>query len=301
MSRKTIGLVAAPPTGFRDDGSIALDVVAPLAAHLQRQGIVGVFVNGTTGESMSLSTEEREQLAIAWRNACPAGMKMFVHIGHNCLEDARRLARHAQNIGADAVAALAPGFFKPSGISGLVEWCAQLAAAAPKLPFYFYHIPCMNGVQPSMSAFLERASERIPNLAGVKFTFEALNDFFEAMRLQNGRFDLLWGRDEMLLGALAMGAVGGVGSTYNIAAPLYLDLMAAYARGDNATARDLQAKAIAMINGMIATGNFFSALKFVLRSQGVPIAPRVRLPLAALPGEAFATLIRSVDFPMMSG
>ena len=182
----TKGLIAAPPTGFRADGGIDLGVVAPLAEHLQRQGVVGVFVNGTTGEGMSLSTEEREQLAAEWRQQLPAGMRLFVHVGHNSLAECQRLARHAQSIRADAIAAIAPSFFKPGGVAGLVEWCAPIAAAAPNLPFYFYHMPSMSGVQVSVSEFLPRAAERIPNLAGVKFTHEALADY-QAARREIGR------------------------------------------------------------------------------------------------------------------
>ncbi len=287
---KTQGLIAAPPTGFRADGGIDLGVVAPLARHLQRQSVVGVFVNGTTGEGMSLSTEEREQLAAEWRKELPAGLKLFVHVGHNSQAECKRLARHAQAIGADAIGAIAPGFFKPAGITGLVEWCAPIAAAAPGLPFYFYHMPSMNGVNASMAEFLPWAAERIPNLAGIKFTHEAMGDYLAARRMEGGRFDVLWGRDEMLLGALAMGAEGGVGSTYNAIAPLYLKLIEAFHRGDMATARDLQSQSIAFIDSLVATGNFFAALKAVLRAQGVPITPAVRLPLAPVDEKKLACL-----------
>ncbi len=292
MRIKTTGLIAAPPTGFRADGSIDLGVVAPLAEHLRRQGVVGVFVNGTTGEGMSLTTEEREQLAAEWRRVLPAGMRLFVHAGHNSLGEASRLARHAQAIGADAVAAIAPSFFKPAGTDGLIEWCAPVAAAAPELPFYFYHMPSMSGVNADIAEFLARAAERIPNLAGVKFTHEAMGDYLAALRVDGGRFDVLWGRDEMLLGALAMGAEGGVGSTYNVMAPLYLKLIAAFQRGDLATARDLQAESVAFINRLVATGNFFAALKAVVRSQGVPITPAVRLPLTPVAEEKLAGIER---------
>ena len=291
---KTQGLIAAPPTAFRADGGIDLGVVAPLARHLQRQGVVGVFVNGTTGEGMSLSTEEREQLAAEWRKELPAGMKLFVHVGHNSLAECQRLARHAQAIGADAIAAIAPGFFKPVGVAGLVEWCAPVAAAASELPFYFYHMPSMSGVNVSIADFLPQAAKRIPNLAGIKFTHEAMGDYMAAQRVDGGRFDVLWGRDEMLLGALAMGAEGGVGSTYNVIAPLYLKLIEAFRRGDMATARDLQSQSIAFIDSLVATGNFFAALKAVLRSQGVPITPAVRLPLAPVPEE------KVVAFPSLT-
>ena len=279
MRMRTQGLIAAPPTPFCADGGIDPTVVAPMADHLRRQGVVGVFVNGTTGEGMSLSTGEREQMAAEWRRVLPAGIKLVVHAGHLAQEESKRLARHAQEIGADAVAVMAPGFFKPAGVAGLVDWCAPIAAAAPALPFYFYHMPSMNGMNVGMTDFLWEAAGRIPNLAGIKFTHEAMDDYMTALRLDGGRFDVLWGRDEMLLGALAMGAEGGVGSTYNAIAPLYLKLIEAFRRGDWREARVLQAQSIAFINSLVATGNFFAALKAVMRSQGVPITSVVRPPL----------------------
>jgi dihydrodipicolinate synthase/N-acetylneuraminate lyase len=284
-AEKTIGLVAAPPTGFRGDGEVDLDVIEPMAEHLRREGVAGVFVNGTTGEGASLSVEERERTAERWRKVLPAGMKMFVHVGHNSLPDAQRLARHARGIGADAVAAIAPGFFKPMGIEGVTEWCQAIADGVPGLPFYFYHMPERSGLSLSCARFLEHAGPRIPNLAGVKFTFEALGDYQEALELEQGRYDLLFGRDQMLLCALACGAQGGVGSTYNIAAPLYLKLMDAFRRGDLPAARELQSRSIRLINALAATGNFFMGLKAMLKAQGVPIHPRVRAPLGGKPSD----------------
>jgi N-acetylneuraminate lyase len=222
-------------------------------------------------------------------------MRLFVHVGHHSLADCQRLARYAQAIGADAIAAIAPGFFKPTGISGLVEWCVPVAAAAPELPFYFYHMPSMSGVNVSIAEFLPRAAERIPNLAGVKFTFEAMGDYMEARSVDGGRFDVLWGRDEMLLGALAMGAEGAVGSTYNVIAPMYLHLIEAFRRGDLHAARNVQVQAIAVINALVATGNFFAALKAMLCAQGVPITPAVRLPLAPVAEETLAGIARLTE------
>ncbi|MEI7832183.1 MAG: dihydrodipicolinate synthase family protein, partial [bacterium] len=159
-------------------------------------------------------------------------------------------------------------------------------------PFYFYHMPSMSGVNVRIAEFLPQAAERIPNLAGVKFTFEAMADYMEAMQLDGGRFDLLWGRDEMLLGALAMGAEGAVGSTYNVIAPVYLQMIEAFRGGDMHAARILQMNAITVINSLVATGNFFAALKAVLQAQGVPITPAVRLPLAPLAEEILAGIAR---------
>ncbi len=282
---KTRGLVAAPPTGFTGDGKIDLSAVGSLAAHLATQGVVGGFVNGTTGEGMSLTIKEREAIAEEWRRTIPAQFKLFVHVGHNCIEDARRLARHAQKIGADAIACIAPDFFKPTVPEGLVDWCAAIVAAAPNMPFYFYHMPSKSGVDLRIAPFIRLAAERIPNFAGVKFTFEALDDYLECLRLDKGRYDLLWGRDEMLLSALAAGARGGVGSTYNIAAPLYLRIIEAFESGDLCQARELQARSVELIGEMKKFGDIFSVIKAILHSQGVPISPRVRAPLGSLTPE----------------
>ena len=285
---KTTGLIAAVPTAFRDDGSLDTDAIGPMAEHVCRVGCAGVFVNGTTGESMSLTVEERESALCEWRRALPSDRLLFAHVGHNSLESAKRLARHAGDHGADAVAAIAPGFFKPAGIEGMVAWCEALAATASDKPFYFYYMPALTGTVLSVARFLEAAGPRIPNLAGAKYTHETLADFMEAMRLENGRYDLLWGRDEMLLAAWAMGARAATGSTFSLAAPLYLKMIASFERGETDAARTMQARAFAMIRAMAATGNFFSALKQGLRDQGLPIRQATRLPLTPVSEAAMA-------------
>ena len=285
---KTKGLIAAVPAAFQEDGSVDIGAIGPLAEHVGRIGCAGVFVNGTTGESMSLTVEERERILCEWRRVWPADRLLFAHVGHNCLVDAQRLARHAQKTGADAVAAIAPSFFKPAGVEGMVQWCEQVAGSVPDIPFYFYYMPALTGSAFPVARFLEQAGPRIPNLAGVKYTHETLADFVEALRLENGRFDMLWGRDEMLLAAWAMGARSATGSTFSLAAPLYLDLIAAFERGDLTSAREAQARAIATINVLAATGNFFAALKQGLRDQGLPIRPDTRLPLPPVSDDAMA-------------
>ncbi len=285
---RTTGLISAVPTAFREDGSVDFKAIGPLAEHLCRIGCAGVFVNGTTGEGMSLTVEEREKCLSEWRRVLPADRKLFAHVGHNCLEDAKRLARHARETGADAVAAVAPSFFKPAGIEGVTQWCEQVAAAVPDLPFYFYYMPAFTGTVLSVTRFLEAAEPRIPNLAGVKYTYETLADFMEASRLENGRYDLLWGRDEMLLAAWSMGARAATGSTFALASPLYLELIAAFECGDMETAQAAQASAIALIRAMAATGNFFAALKQGLQDQGLPIRSNTRLPLPSVRGDSMA-------------
>jgi len=273
------GLIAAPHTPFRPDGSVALELVAQQARLLAHNRVSGAFICGTTGESPSLSTDERRAIAEAWVAARQPGLSIIVHVGHLCLADARALAAHAQAIGADAIAAVAPSFFKPGSQHELVAWCAQVASAAPELPFYYYTIPSMTGVALSAADFLAAAEPRIPNLAGIKFTFENLMDFSRATTYGGGKFTILFGRDEILLAGLSLGAPGAVGSTYNFAAPLYHRIIDAFNRGDLAAARRDQARAIEFIGALDRFGGIVAG-KVAMKLIGLDCGP-VRLPLRA--------------------
>lgn len=292
-SRRTNGLIAAPFTPLHPDGSLNLDAIGACARHLWRTGVVGAFICGTTGEGASLTVDERRRVAERWMAEAPAGLRVIVHVGHTCLEDCRALAAHAESIGADSFACLAPYFFKPAGVPGLVDWCAAVAAAAPRLPFYYYHMPSMTGVSVPVADFLPAAAGRIPNLAGVKYTFEDLDDFERCLRFDGGRYDLLFGRDELLHSALKRGARGAVGSTYNFAAPLYQRIISAFDRGDEATAVALQARAVEMIQACVrAGGHPIAAFKTLMGRMGCACGP-CRPPLAnPTAGEAEALLAR---------
>src|SRR4051812_11109208 len=111
---KLEGLVAAVHTPFTRDGELNLDVVEAQCEHLSRHRIIAVFVGGTTGECHSLSVEERLALARRWKEVLKGSdLRLVVHVGANCLRDARALAINAQALGAHAIAALAPSYFKP--------------------------------------------------------------------------------------------------------------------------------------------------------------------------------------------
>jgi N-acetylneuraminate lyase len=286
------GLVAAPFTPFRANGDVALETIPQVAALLARNGVKGAFVCGTTGEGSSLTSDERREVAAAWRKAAPAELKLTVHVGHLSLRESQALARHAQQIGADAVATLAPNFFKPANVQELVAWCANVAAAAPNLPFYYYHMPSMTGVNIPVREFLAVAPARIPNFVGVKFTHEDLADYADSYALAQKRYSLLFGRDEILLSGLQIGADGAVGSTYNYAAPLYHQLLAALAAGDLETARARQAQAREFIDVMNGLGGL-PAGKAIMKFIGVDCGP-VRSPLSRIDEAREAELHRQL-------
>lgn len=280
------------------DGSLNLDVVERQAQFLVDGNVTGVFVCGTTGEGLSLTTQERMQVTERWVATGRGRLKVIVHVGHNSAEESRALAVHARKIGADAFAAIGPSFFRPDKAEQLVEFCAQVAAAAPDLPFFYYHIPVFTGLKVPMIEFLRLASKRIPNLAGLKFTDDDLMGFAQCLNFEKGRFNVLFGRDELLLGALALGATGAVGSTYNFLAPVYQQLIAAFKKGDLTSARRFQQSAVEIIAVMNGRGGL-PAGKALMKLIGIDCGP-CRLPLRNLSAqewESFARELRGLGFP----
>jgi N-acetylneuraminate lyase len=204
-------------------------------------------------------------------------LSVIAHVGSNCIEESKTLARLAGKLGFKAISALAPSYYKPADLSGLIDCCAAIAAEAPETPFYYYDIPVLTGLTLPMEKFLVEAPGRIPTFAGVKFTNPDLTSYRRSLDVAGDDFDLPWGIDEVLLAGLATGARGGVGSTYNWAPQLYFDLIAAHEEGDLPEARRLQSVAIAMIDAIAATG-FLGTAKALMGRLGVPVGP-ARLPL----------------------
>jgi N-acetylneuraminate lyase len=265
--------VAATFSPFHDDGSLAPEAVPAQAAFLAAKGVRTVFITGTTGECLSLTCAERLTLLDAWAEAAPPhGVSVIAHVGSHALDDAQAMARRAQALGLAGISTLAPSYYKPKTLADLIAWCAAIAADAPGLPFYYYDIPSMTGVTFPVERFLAEAPASIPTLAGVKFTNNDLVSYRRSLDVAAGRFDLPWGMDEMLLAALATGARGGVGSTYNFAHGLYVELRAAFDRGDLETARRLQSRSIAIVDAIAATG-YMGTAKALMGRLGVPVGP----------------------------
>ncbi len=294
---ETKELIAAPFQPMHRDGSLDLKSVEGLAAGLRENGVTGAFICGTTGEGLSLTISERRQVAEQWRNVIPNDFKLMVQVGHNTVSDARALAAHAQEIGADAIGCLPPTFYRPRGVTDLIDFCERVAGAAPNLPFYYYHIPSMTGVNLSMTELLTRGAERIPTLAGVKFTYEDLMDFIRCLKVAGGRFRMLFGRDECLLAALSLGASGFIGSTFNWMAPVFREILDQFDSGDLDRARRAQSKASEAVSIFVQYGGI-PAGKAIMKWVGFDCGP-VRSPQIELSESEKAQLradLEAIDF-----
>ena len=285
--KKFEGLIAAPFAPMDKNGELVYDLIPTYYDFLEKNRIVGAFINGSTGEGVSLTQKEKMKVVEAWtaRSREKGRVKVISLVGGTSYKECIDNAQHAVDNGIDAIALLAPYYFKPAGARQLAEFCALIAEAVPSIPVYFYHIPVLSGCFVPMFDFLQEAAPIIPNLAGIKYTHEDFMDFLSCIHFMDGKFDMMWGRDENLLSALVLGTRSGVGSTFNYAAPLYYQLIEAFDTGDLPRARKLQQISIDMIRllgkyGGIATGKGY--MKYIGFDLG-----QFRLPVKNMANESY--------------
>lgn len=270
---KRTKLIAATFTPLHKDGSLALGQIDLHREFLKNQGAVdGVFICGTTGEGVSLTSAERRHVAERWSAVSDNDLEVIVHVGHTSAEEGRQLAQHAQEVGAHGVAAIGPFFFRPKTVSDLVEFCMRIAEGAPDLRFYYYHIPLLTGVNISMPAFLQEATARIPNFGGIKYTDANLMDFSFCREEAQPDQQILFGWDEIMLAALSLGATGFVGSTYSYIAPLYRRLIDSFEEGDLVQARRAQRASQEVVKVLNQHGGL-SAGKVMMKLAGIDHGP----------------------------
>ena len=292
---KIKGLIDAPFTPFHEDGSLNLAPIPEYAALLARNGLKGVFINGSSGEGYMLTEEERMQLAEVWMEAVPKDFKVIVHVGSTSVMSSRRLAAHAQKIGAWGIGAMATPFPKIGNIEQLCRYCEEIASAAPELPFYYYHIPAFNGAFLSMYDFLKAVDGRIPNFAGIKYTFESLYEYNRCRRYQNGKFDMLHGQDETILPCLAMGgAQGGIGGTTNYNGRCLTGILEAWEKGDLEKARQLQDFAQDVIDVICNFRGNIVGGKRIMKLIGLDLGPN-RVPFMSVTDEEEQELRRQLE------
>lgn len=246
--KKIQGLIVAPFTGMLPDGSINLTCIKDQVKLYKNNGVSGAFICGTTGESSALTYAEKVSLYREWAKYQDESFTLIAFVGGASVHECMELAKLAQELGYSGISFTAPYYFKPKSVAALAECCRQVASAAPETDFYYYHIPSFTGVDFPMIQLLTLMDETIPNLAGIKYTFENMMDYQQCLYFKNKKYNIMWGRDEMYLEALALGAVAAVGSTYNYSSRIYLEIQQAFVSGDHKKAADLQYKAIEFIS-----------------------------------------------------
>ncbi len=293
MHRYNVQILPAVFTPMFDDGSINYERISSLYRRCVDSGFSGIFLNGTTGECMSLNADERKRLVEAWM-ACRkknnnTNFKIFVHIGSANLYEAAELAEHAQSQGADGIAMVPTFYFRPKTLADLIDQCKYIASAAPEVPYYYYNIPSLTGVNFPLITFLEHAIREIPTFAGLKNSFNDLVDYQECLHYAKGDYSLYWGSDEVFMMVYAGGNRNYVGSTYNFMGDLYFRMLDAYHASNFEKLATLEAEATAIYR-IMRENNSLIAGKEIMRHIGIDCGP-VRQPLRNMkPPESAALL-----------
>lgn len=286
-------LVAATYAPMRKDGSLNLDIIEPYGQFLKSNKVAGAFVNGSTGDFVSLSIDERKRLIEAWSINRPKDFYLTNHVGHTNLKEAQELAVHSENL-VDAICALPPYYFKPKTLDSLLLYCSEIARQAPSTPFYYYHIPALTGVNFKMIDFLEMAVTSIPNFAGIKYSQYNTTDFVSCMNFNQGSQNILFGVDEKLVSSLPLGAKGWVGSTYNHLAPHYYEIISLFKNGRIEEANSLQLKAVFFVETLDKICGFNGAGKSFMKLFGLDFGPS-RFPHETMTEGQLAAAVQVLD------
>jgi dihydrodipicolinate synthase/N-acetylneuraminate lyase len=270
------------------DGGARLDPEATsrLVSWLVDRGIHGLYIAGTTGEGLYLSSEEHRDLTRAVVKAA-RGVPVVAHAGALTTAQAVTLARQTVQTGATAVAAIPPSYYSATR-EEILAYFTAIGKAAEPLPLYLYNIPshARNDLTP---ALVKEIRQAVPNVAGIKDSSAFPGRIPDLVRTLGPGFDVICGNDEKDLSAFQDGAVAIVSSGAGIFPQLYLELYAAWKAGRLEEAKAAQARIIAMQEAL-GNGARLGWYKFVLVELGLPIGG-VRAPLLD-PGPADREAIR---------
>ncbi len=275
-------LIPAAVTPLTDGGAtVDLHAIAPYAAFLEANGADGAFVCGTTGEGVQLSVAERKQVAEAFRAALRG--VLVVHAGAQTTADTVALATHAREVKADAVAVIAPPYFRLDDDELTAHFVAAARAAAP-LPFYCYAFTARSGY-PLPIEVIRRIGASVDNLAGLKVSespFERVTPYLEL------GLPVLVGSEPLIPEAVAAGAIGTVSGM----AAGFPDVVRQCLDTADAAAG---ARLSSLRSALEASGQLIRAVKHVLGMRGLPVGPDVRPPLRRLTADEAAALEQAVS------
>ncbi|HFI0042498.1 TPA: dihydrodipicolinate synthase family protein [Streptococcus suis] len=274
------GIIPAFYACYDEAGDISSERVKALVQYFIDKGVQGLYVNGSSGECIYQSVADRKQILEAVMEVAKGKLTIINHVACNNLKDSVELARHSEELGVDAIAAIPPIYFRLPEYSIAAYWNG-ISAAAPNTDFIIYNIPQLAGVALTPSLYKEMLKN--PRVVGVKNSSMPVQDIDTFVSLGGEDYVVFNGPDEQFLGGRLMGAKGGIGGTYGSMPELFLRLNQLIADKDLETARQLQATINTIIGKLVSGhGYMYAVIKEVIRiNDGLDIGS-VREPLTAL-------------------
>ncbi|MCK3943032.1 N-acetylneuraminate lyase [Streptococcus suis] len=277
------GIIPAFYACYDEAGEISSERVKALVQYFIDKGVQGLYVNGSSGECIYQSVADRKQILEAVMEVAKGKLTIINHVACNNLKDSVELARHSEELGVDAIAAIPPIYFRLPEYSIAAYWNG-ISAAAPNTDFIIYNIPQLAGVSLTPSLYKEMLKN--PRVVGVKNSSMPVQDIDTFVSLGGEDYVVFNGPDEQFLGGRLMGAKGGIGGTYGAMPELFLRLNQLIADKDLETARQLQATINTIIGKLVSGhGHMYAVIKeVILINDGLDIGS-VREPLTALTEE----------------
>lgn len=277
---------------YDEQGKVSPERAKKLARYLWEKGIQGLYVGGSSGECIYQRPEERKLILEAVVSELKGTSAVIIaHVACNNTEDSQELARHAESLGVDAIAAIPPIYFHLPEYSVAQYW-NDISAAAPNTDFVIYNIPQLAGT--ALTPALYRKMLENPRVIGVKNSSMPTQDIIQFKDTGDRKTVVFNGPDEQLISGLAAGADGGIGGTYGVMPEVYLQIRKDFLVGNLADARQLQYRANRIIKMMTSChGNMYAVIKEILKYRGVEVGS-VRAPLAPLAEEDRPTIEQCV-------
>lgn len=274
------GIIPAFYACYDEEGNVSPERVRRLTEYFLEKNVKGVYVNGSSGECIYQSVEERKIILENVMKAAEGKLTVIAHVACNNTADSMELARHAQSLGVDAIAAIPPIYFKLPEYA-IAQYWNDISSAAPDTDFVIYNIPQLAGVALTPALFAEMRKN--PRVIGVKNSSMPVYDI-QIMKQRGGEDYVIFnGPDEQFISGRVIGAEGGIGGTYGAMPELFLKMDEYIREGKIEEARRIQNVVNEIIELLCsAHGNMYAVIKAVIKiNSGIEIGS-VRKPLAAL-------------------
>ncbi len=274
------GIIPAFYACYDENGEISPERVRALTEYHIKKGVKGIYVNGSSGECIYQSVEDRKIVLENVMEAAKGKLTVIAHVACNNTKDSVELAKHAESLGVDAIAAIPPIYFHLPEYAIADYWNA-MSAAAPNTDFVIYNIPQLAGVALTMNLFAKMREN--PKVIGVKNSSMPVQDIQMFKAAAGEDYIIFNGPDEQFISGRVIGAEAGIGGTYGVMPELFLKMDELVKENRLDEAREVQYAANEVIYKMCSChGNMYAVIKEILRINENLDLGSVRAPLAEL-------------------
>lgn len=257
------GIIPAFYACYDKNGEVSVEAVKKLTEYFIEKGVKGVYVNGSSGECIYLTVEDRKKILEAVVEAGKGKLTIIAHVACNNTAESMELAAHAKSLGVDAIAAIPPIYFRLPE-HAIAQYWNDISSAASDTDFVIYNIPQLAGVALTESLLVKMLENK--NVVGVKNSSMPIQDIQNFKSIAGKNYVIFNGPDEQFVGGMAIGAEGGIGGTYGVMPELFIKMENLIKNGNLDKAREIQFAVNDIIKGLVSChGNLYAVIKEVLR------------------------------------